>query len=166
MQKIKICFKEDVDSMGPGDFNELTLETEDGGAGAYFVLKTDRWAFDELQDFTKLLKSIEICRDYMEFTETEPVIESITNPPISDADTKQFSIVEKCRAYVAKVRGYEDVPGFDACVQAEIDKRFNELLVILNEIIPVLVTHHYKNESWHISLCARAKAAIAKVRSE
>jgi hypothetical protein len=43
------------DSMIDGD-QQLELSTEDGGGGTYFVLKTDRWVFDSLEELSDLIQ--------------------------------------------------------------------------------------------------------------
>ena len=37
------------------DLQELVIEIGDAGAGAYYVIKTERWAFDEIDDLIILL---------------------------------------------------------------------------------------------------------------
>jgi hypothetical protein len=37
------------------EMQTLSLSYEDAGAGNYFVLKTDRWAFDSVQDLVDVL---------------------------------------------------------------------------------------------------------------
>lgn len=43
------------DTVSTGD-QQLELSTEDGGGGTYFVLKTDRWAFDSLEELSDLIQ--------------------------------------------------------------------------------------------------------------
>lgn len=40
---------------GSNDYNELTLRIEDGGDGFYFVIETDRWAFDDPKELMEVL---------------------------------------------------------------------------------------------------------------
>jgi hypothetical protein len=37
------------------EMQTLSLSYEDSGGGNYFVLKTDRWAFDSIQDLVDVL---------------------------------------------------------------------------------------------------------------
>jgi len=34
---------------------DIELSTHDGGGGVYYVLKSDRWAFDSIEDLTNLI---------------------------------------------------------------------------------------------------------------
>ena len=38
------------------EIQELSIEIANGGGGDYFVLKTDRWAFENIEDVEILLK--------------------------------------------------------------------------------------------------------------
>ena len=44
---------------GPDDFEAgdqlITIELLDAGAGPFFVIKTDRWAFDGIEDLVTIL---------------------------------------------------------------------------------------------------------------
>lgn len=45
---------DDCDDLG--DLQELTIETQDGGAGVYYVIETERWAFDDIDDLISVLE--------------------------------------------------------------------------------------------------------------
>ena len=45
--------------------NSIEISTEDGGGGKYFVIKTERWAFDNIDELTELFK------DFIGKVETE-----------------------------------------------------------------------------------------------
>lgn len=36
----------------------LDVSTEDGGAGKYFVIRTERWAFDTIEELVGLLERV------------------------------------------------------------------------------------------------------------
>jgi len=38
---------------------EIKIFTRDAGGGIYFVIKTERWAFDSIEDFVDLLKDFQ-----------------------------------------------------------------------------------------------------------
>ena len=38
------------------EVQEITLEALDAGSGFFFVLSTNRWAFDNVEEFTSLVK--------------------------------------------------------------------------------------------------------------
>lgn len=55
--KVSVSYNQDCDSMDDThDYQQLNLSTEDTGAGAYFVLETKRWAFDEIDDLIAILQ--------------------------------------------------------------------------------------------------------------
>lgn len=37
------------------NMNELHIETENQGAGDYFIIKTERWLFDDIDEMIRLL---------------------------------------------------------------------------------------------------------------
>jgi hypothetical protein len=37
------------------DLQSLEIETQDAGGGVYYVLKTERWAFDNIEEVVKVL---------------------------------------------------------------------------------------------------------------
>ena len=50
----------DVYSQGPDTcdrsvIQELTIESLDGGGGTYYLLKTDRWAFNSIKEINNVL---------------------------------------------------------------------------------------------------------------
>jgi hypothetical protein len=48
-------FTQEGDSCMPKHEQSLEIETLDAGAGTYFVIKTDRWAFDSIEELTTIL---------------------------------------------------------------------------------------------------------------
>jgi len=55
---ISITFTQEADSCDENSngYQFLKITTEDAGAGTYFVIETQRWAVDNLEDLTVLLK--------------------------------------------------------------------------------------------------------------
>jgi hypothetical protein len=56
----KLKFIQDGDCMQQDhNVQELTVEVVDGGGGAYIVISTERWAFDDndFDNFVKMLKN-------------------------------------------------------------------------------------------------------------
>jgi hypothetical protein len=41
--------------MSGDDFNDIKISTFDGGGGIYYVLETERWAFNDVDELIKLL---------------------------------------------------------------------------------------------------------------
>lgn len=62
--EMKATYSQEQDSCSSEPFgNYLQIETQDGGGGIYYVIKTERWAFDDidelivtLEDFKKRIK--------------------------------------------------------------------------------------------------------------
>lgn len=49
-------FHQDGDSCSPDIDQTLEIESQDAGGGTYYVIKTDRWAFDSLKELTDMLQ--------------------------------------------------------------------------------------------------------------
>lgn len=52
---VKITYCQQGDCTGNGDYNEIIISTADGGGGNYFILKTKRWAINDVQELVDLL---------------------------------------------------------------------------------------------------------------
>ena len=59
--ELKLVVSQEQDCTASGDdCNTLEIFTRDGGGGPYFILKTDRWAFDDPDEV------IDIIKEFME----------------------------------------------------------------------------------------------------
>ena len=58
-KSVKYIQNEDGSSDDPEGAQELFISEEDAGAGKYFVIETDRWAFEKIEDFMEILKHFE-----------------------------------------------------------------------------------------------------------
>jgi hypothetical protein len=58
VNKVSVEYTQEADSNSDG-LQLLEVSTEDAGAGVYYVLKTERWAFDNLNDLIKVLNDFE-----------------------------------------------------------------------------------------------------------
>jgi len=47
-QELKMTFTQDSDCCDSGDGQFLTIRTENGGGGDFYVIETERWAFDNI----------------------------------------------------------------------------------------------------------------------
>lgn len=47
------------DSSSNADIQSLHINTEDAGAGIYFVIKTERWAFDSIDELINVLQDFQ-----------------------------------------------------------------------------------------------------------
>lgn len=58
VNKVSVEYTQEADSSSDG-LQFLEVSTEDAGGGVYYVLKTERWAFDNLNDLVKVLNDFE-----------------------------------------------------------------------------------------------------------
>lgn len=58
VNKVSVEYTQEADSNSDG-LQLLEVSTEDAGGGVYYVLKTERWAFDNLNDLIKVLNDFE-----------------------------------------------------------------------------------------------------------
>lgn len=58
VEKVTVEYTQEADDVS-GGIQTLTVTTDDGGAGKYFVISTDRWAFDNLEDLHEIMKDFE-----------------------------------------------------------------------------------------------------------
>lgn len=56
LSSIELVFAQEGDCCGGGDSQYLTLTSHDGGGGAYWTLKTERWAIDSPADLHSLIE--------------------------------------------------------------------------------------------------------------
>lgn len=42
-----------------GDIQNLEIKAEDGGGGLFYVIKTERWAFDSIDELKRVLEDFE-----------------------------------------------------------------------------------------------------------
>ncbi|WP_020474526.1 hypothetical protein [Zavarzinella formosa] len=62
-----VCFTQEADSCSEG-IQALDVSMEDAGAGKFFVIKTDRWAFDKIEDLEAILAKVGAMFDHREST--------------------------------------------------------------------------------------------------
>lgn len=54
VNKVSVEYTQEADSNSDG-LQFLEVSTEDAGAGVYYVLKTERWSFDDPQELIDIL---------------------------------------------------------------------------------------------------------------
>jgi hypothetical protein len=59
IQKITIEYNQEGDSVLDGLDQTLEISTEDAGSGHYYVIKSDRWAFDSPEELISILNDFE-----------------------------------------------------------------------------------------------------------
>lgn len=55
IESISVVYTQE-DDLNSEDIQELIIETGDNGGGKYIVLKTNRWAIDDIDEMVKFLK--------------------------------------------------------------------------------------------------------------
>ena len=58
VESVKVNYWQDADTNSL-DSQSIELSTEESGSGIYFVLKTERWAFDNIEEFIKILQDFQ-----------------------------------------------------------------------------------------------------------
>ena len=55
-QVLELTFTQDNDCVQGGDSGQfLKIKTADGGGGDFFIIETNRWAFNTIEDFIRIL---------------------------------------------------------------------------------------------------------------
>jgi hypothetical protein len=63
-QTLKVTFVQENDCMVNSDLGQfLNIYTEDGGGGDYYVMDTERWAFDSIDDLIEVLNQFKEKHD-------------------------------------------------------------------------------------------------------
>jgi hypothetical protein len=55
VETINATYSQDADSNSVSDMQFLEVSSEDAGGGTYYVIKTERWAFDTIQELIDTL---------------------------------------------------------------------------------------------------------------
>jgi hypothetical protein len=58
LNKVSVEYTQEADN-NSDELQFLEVSTEDVGAGVYYIIKTERWAFDNLNDLMKVLNDFE-----------------------------------------------------------------------------------------------------------
>jgi hypothetical protein len=58
VNKVCVEYTQEADD-NSSEVQLLEISTEDAGGGVYYILKTERWAFDDLNDLIKVLQDFE-----------------------------------------------------------------------------------------------------------
>jgi len=58
VNKVCVEYTQEADD-NSSEVQLLEISTEDAGGGVYYILKTERWAFDNLNDLIKVLQDFE-----------------------------------------------------------------------------------------------------------
>ena len=55
LEGLTAVYSQDADTCDASLSQELTIESLDGGGGTYYILKTDRWAFNSIKEINNVL---------------------------------------------------------------------------------------------------------------
>ena len=67
-QEFKITFTQDKDCC-TNDDQFITIKTQNGGGGDFFVIETQRWAFDSIEDLVRILYQFKNKHDRIKIEE-------------------------------------------------------------------------------------------------
>jgi hypothetical protein len=70
-QQFQMTFTQDSDCCDPGDGQFLTIKTDNGGGGDFYIIETERWAFDNIGEFILLLKRFQMKHQQIKSKELE-----------------------------------------------------------------------------------------------
>lgn len=65
IDKVTYEFSQNGDSCQDNVDNaqSIKIETENAGAGDYYVISTERWAFDDIKSLVKLIRKIKLQKE-------------------------------------------------------------------------------------------------------
>lgn len=69
-QELKITFTQDSDCTTSKE-QYLTIKTDDGGGGDFFVIETERWSFDTIEEFIRILYEFKMKHDKIKAKEDD-----------------------------------------------------------------------------------------------
>lgn len=56
LERLEATYTQDPDGMQDGNLKQqIKISTEDCGGGIYYVISTERWAFDSVEDLVELI---------------------------------------------------------------------------------------------------------------
>lgn len=58
MESLTVTFYQDADCVKGGDAQILQIHIDDGGAGHYFSIATERWSFDDVDELVKIVEKV------------------------------------------------------------------------------------------------------------
>jgi hypothetical protein len=70
-QEFQMTFTQDSDCCDSGDGQFLTIKTQNGGGGDFYVIETQRWAFDNITELIMTLKRFEAAHSLIKSKELE-----------------------------------------------------------------------------------------------
>jgi hypothetical protein len=71
-QELKMTFTQDTDCCS-NEEQFLTIFTDNGGGGDFFVIETKRWSFDNIEEFIRILYEFKKSHDKIKLKEDDKV---------------------------------------------------------------------------------------------
>jgi len=59
IEEMKISYSQEGDSSGGEEYQRIDIKTQDAGGGKFYVIETERWAFDNVKEFVNLIKDFD-----------------------------------------------------------------------------------------------------------
>ena len=70
-QEFEMTFTQDSDCCDSGEGQFLKIKTQNGGGGDFFIIETERWAFDNIAEFITVLKKFQMKHQLVKSKELE-----------------------------------------------------------------------------------------------
>jgi len=59
LEEIKARYSQEGDRAGGEEWQDLEIETADGGGGVFYIIKTERWAFEDIKQLSDVIKDFQ-----------------------------------------------------------------------------------------------------------
>jgi len=59
LEELSATYSQSGDNTGGEDFQDLEIKTQDGGGGIFYVIQTERWAFENIKELEAIIKDFE-----------------------------------------------------------------------------------------------------------
>lgn len=70
-QEFEMTFTQDSDCCDSADGQFLKIKTQNGGGGDFFIIETERWAFDNISELVTVLKKFQMKHQLVKSKELE-----------------------------------------------------------------------------------------------
>jgi hypothetical protein len=70
-QEFEMTFTQDSDCCDSGNGQFLKIKTQNGGGGDFFIIETERWAFDNISELVTILKKFQMKHQLVKSKELE-----------------------------------------------------------------------------------------------
>jgi hypothetical protein len=70
-QNFQMTFTQEADCCDSGNGQFITIKTENGGGGDFYIIETEIWAFDKIPELITILKRFEASHSLIKAKELE-----------------------------------------------------------------------------------------------